>query len=235
MSSSDEDNRRPSFSIKLCETPKKYRCRKTNFLEYRSYGRKTTAPAARDLCGSSSDEEAFDSPNKYSAKRRKYPVRKFLIRSETNRVSVDFSESEKSDFEAISAETQNSISDRFLDANDETSAAILDSVTIFSPGKAPDPREYERTTNADSDKRRKEQSSSEDEVTSKTAMMVVQFCQKYKLPQKARNDFLNLVKQHCPLDGQSQFPKSYKKMLALVMPVLQKVEKQIVCAVCKIK
>ena len=60
-------------------------------------------------------------------------------------------ESEKSDFETISAETQNSISDRFSDANDETSAAILDSMKIFSPGKAPDPRECERTTNSDSD------------------------------------------------------------------------------------
>ena len=256
-----------------------YRCRKTNLLEYRSYGRKKIARAARDLCESSSDEEAFDSPNKYSAKRRKYPVRKFLVRSETNGVSFDCSESEKSYFEAISTETQNSISDRFLDANDETSAAILDSVTIFNPGKAPYPREYERTTNSDSDKRRKEQSSTEDdsdlqnsnddsndwvdETTSATdsdssqsnddeeicvfekplyknanitvgasAVLVVQFCQKYKLSQKARNDLLNLVKQHCPLDGQSQFPKSYKKMLALVMPVLQKGEKQIVCAVC---
>ena len=58
------------------------------------------------------------------------------------------------------------------------------------------------------------------------------FVKKYKLPQKARDDLLKLVKQHCPEEAKQQFPKTYSKMLKLLIPVLKKVEKQTVCAAC---
>ena len=270
MVTSDEDNRRPSSSTNVFESPEKYRSRKASSLQYRSYRRKNIT-AAHDACESSSEEEAFDSPNKYSTKRRRYSISKAtLYRSETNAAGIDSSETEISDFESIS-ESQNGTL-----VNSESSNVIFDSCA-YAGQNAANSWESDQPTSSDTEiKNQNKKSSTEsdsdsrsnsddddDETSSSTnsetlqdsdedetclfekplyndanitvgasSVLILQFCQKYKLPQKARNDLINLVRQHCPINAELRIPKRYGKMLSLVMPVLQKVEKQTVCAVC---
>ena len=53
------------------------------------------------------------------------------------------------------------------------------------------------------------------------------FVKKYKLPQKARDDLLKLVKQHCPEEAKQRFPKTYSKMLKLLIRYLKKLKSKL--------
>ena len=260
MSTSEERDSRPSSSNSCCEKPKKYRSRNASLFQFRSYGRKK-ATQAIGFSESSSDEDAFDSPQKYAKRRKNQSAEKVHCqRSETDRANSS-TEPERSHYEAT-PETQinsgNSSDSNTTTTYFEKTDVVINNISINDSCKT---SEYNRTCSSDSqsdggESNDNESSSSkssdnsldsdEDEISmfempmyndanitvGASSILILQFCQKYNLPQKARDDLLKLVKQHCPEEAKQRFPKTYSKMLKLLIPVLKKVEKQTVCAAC---
>lgn len=260
MSTSEERASRPSSSNSCCEKPKKYRSRNASVLQFRSYGRKK-ATQAIGFSESSSDEDVFDSPPKYVKRRKCQSAEKVNCkRSETNRANSS-AEPERSHYQAT-PKTQissgNSSDSNTTTTNFEKTDGVINNNSINDSCET---NEYNRTSSSDSqsdggESNHNESSSSkssenlldsdEDEMSmfempmytdanitvGASSILILQFCQKYKLPQKARDDLLELVKQHCPEEGKQRFPKTYSKMLKLLIPVLKTVEKQTVCAAC---
>ena len=66
---------RPSSSNSCCGKPKNYRSRNDSLFQFRSYGRKK-ATQAIGFSESSSDEDAFDSPQKYVKCRKNHSAEK---------------------------------------------------------------------------------------------------------------------------------------------------------------
>ena len=61
---------------------------------------------------------------------------------------------------------------------------------------------------------------------------ITQFSRKYKLPRKAQNDLLTLLKLHCPEGVEITLPQTYKELLKKSMPSLAKIAKERVCSIC---
>lgn len=56
-------------------------------------------------------------------------------------------------------------------------------------------------------------------------LLILKFCQKYKLPRKAQNDLLQLIRQLCPTDAAQKIVKTYRKIIVKTMPLTRKSRK----------
>ena len=65
-----------------------------------------------------------------------------------------------------------------------------------------------------------------------SCILITQFSRKYKLPRKAQNDLLTLLKLHCPEGVEITLPQTYKELLKKSMPSLAKIAKERVCSIC---
>ena len=63
-------------------------------------------------------------------------------------------------------------------------------------------------------------------------ILITQFSRKYKLPRKAQNDLLTLLKLHCPEGVEIALPQTYKELLKKTMPSLANIAKVRVCSIC---
>ena len=68
--------------------------------------------------------------------------------------------------------------------------------------------------------------------TGATYLLILKFCTKYKLSRKAQNDLLQLIRIICPKDAAENIPKSYRKLVSKIIPLLEKVEKHMICVTC---
>ena len=196
----------------------------------------------------------------YAKRRKNQSAEKvYCQRSETDRAN-SWTEPERSHYDAT-PETQinsgNSSDSNTTTTYFEKTAVVIDNISINDSCKT---SEYNRTCSSDSQsdggKSNDTESpssksldnsidSDEDEISmfempmyndanitvGASSILILQFCQKYKLPQKARDDLLKLVKT-LEVQAKQRLPKTYSKMLKLLIPVLKKVEKQTVCAAC---
>lgn len=65
-----------------------------------------------------------------------------------------------------------------------------------------------------------------------SCILITQFSRKYKLPRKAQNDLLTLLKLHCPEGVEIALPQTYKELLKKTMPSLANIAKVRVCSIC---
>ena len=65
-----------------------------------------------------------------------------------------------------------------------------------------------------------------------SCILITQFSRKYKLPRKAQNDLLTLIKLHCPEGVEIALPQTYKEMLKKTMPSIANITKVRVCSIC---
>ena len=65
-----------------------------------------------------------------------------------------------------------------------------------------------------------------------SCILITQFSRKYKLPRKAQNDLLTLLKLHCPDGVEIALPQTYKELLKKTMPPLANIAKVRVCSIC---
>ena len=68
-----------------------------------------------------------------------------------------------------------------------------------------------------------------------SCILITQFSRKYKLPRKAQNDLLTLLKLHCPEGVEIALPQTYKELLKKTMPSLANIAKVRVCSICRIE
>lgn len=61
---------------------------------------------------------------------------------------------------------------------------------------------------------------------------ITQFSRKHKLPRKAQNDLLTLLKLHCPEGVEIALFQTYKQLLKKTLPSLANVAKIQVCSIC---
>lgn len=66
-----------------------------------------------------------------------------------------------------------------------------------------------------------------------SCILITQFSRKYKLPRKAQNDLLTLLKLHCPEGVEIALPQTYKELLKKTMPSLANIAKVRVCSICR--
>ena len=65
-----------------------------------------------------------------------------------------------------------------------------------------------------------------------SCILLTQFSRKYKLPRKAQNDLLTLLKLHCPEGVEIALPQTYKELLKKTMLSLANIAKVRVCSIC---
>lgn len=65
-----------------------------------------------------------------------------------------------------------------------------------------------------------------------SCILIMRFSRKYKLPCKAQNDLLTLLKLHCPEGVEIALPQTYKELLKKTTPLLANIAKVWVCSIC---